>query len=130
MSSWFRSNAVSGADLYLAAKEVCSRLYIALGGSCRDEWSVRPYPGTAALSASNDTYANIRRFTLYMPAIPMDAFISRHEADCIMSYVTHEVTHAVYTDYAAWDRGVALGLSVLVNGLEDIRCEHRLTTDA
>jgi hypothetical protein len=58
--------------------------------------------------------------------MPLDARLSRREADTLIGYVTHELGHALFTDFACYDASVTLGLHNLVNGLEDIRCEAKL----
>jgi hypothetical protein len=122
--SYFKNATVTAAELYAAAREVCSRLYVAHTGRMHDLWTVRPYPGTAAISVVDTGY--MRHITLCMPAIPMDARLSRREADVLMAYVTHELGHALFTDFTTWKAAVSEGLHSLVNGLEDVRIELRL----
>jgi hypothetical protein len=90
----------------------------------QDTWIVRPYPGTAAISVQDTGFSRV--ITLCMPAIPMDARLSRREADVLMAYVTHELGHALFTDFTTWKAAVSEGLHTLVNGLEDVRIELRL----
>jgi hypothetical protein len=123
---YFKSSTVTVAEIYAAAKEVCSRLHVSLGGNVHDVWHVQPFPGTAALARKD--YGHLVRWTLYMPAMPLDARLSRMEADTVMAYVTHELGHAVFTQYEAWDIARAEGLANLVNGLEDVRIELKLCT--
>ena len=44
------SKMIFPMELYTAARETCLRLYIANGGDPRDKWTIRPYPGTAAIA--------------------------------------------------------------------------------
>ena len=37
-------------ELYTAARETCLRLYVANGGAAIDKWTIKPFPGTAAIS--------------------------------------------------------------------------------
>jgi hypothetical protein len=62
-------------ELYHAAKETCVRLYVANGGNPRDKWTIRPYPGTAAIAVQDayDRWGDPRReWTLCMPMMPLD----------------------------------------------------------
>jgi hypothetical protein len=122
--SYFKNATVTGAEIYAAAKEVCSRLYIANGGDASHLWEVFPFPGTAALERTNIGGTVV--WKIFMPAMAMDARLNRAEADTIMAFVTHELGHALFTDYRAWGQAVTAGLHTMVNGLEDYRVERKL----
>ena len=116
---------VTVAEIYHAAKETCSRLYVACGGNPNEAWNVNPHPSTAAIKRNRNAWGH-DSWDLFMPAMPLDARLSRREADTLVGYVTHELGHALFTDFACYDASVTLGLHNLVNGLEDIRCEAKL----
>ena len=121
--SYFKNATVTGADIYQAAREVCSRLYVANGGDPSHQWRVEPHPSTAAIRFEN---WGPTIWVLSMPAIPMDARLTRTEADTLIAYVTHELGHALFTDFTEWKRAVREGVSYMVNALEDVREELKL----
>ena len=54
-------------ELYHAARETCLRLYVANGGDARAKWTIRPYPGTAAIACDEGDAYRPPSFTLCMP---------------------------------------------------------------
>lgn len=124
--SYFKNATVTGAELFQAAREVCSRLYVANGGHPQDAWRIEPHPSTAAIRKEY-TYGGTV-WVLHMPAIPMDARLTRNEADTLLAYVTHELGHALFTDFTEWQRAVREGVHNLTNALEDVREELKLCT--
>jgi hypothetical protein len=65
-------NFVTPMELYHAAREVCLRLYVLNGGDARATWTVKPFPGTAAIVCKFPAYGP-PEFTLGMPAFPIGA---------------------------------------------------------
>lgn len=116
---------VTAAEVYAAALESCSRFYVANGGSPYHQWVVQPYPGTAAIAF--DGYS---QWTLCLPAMPLDARLSRREGELIVAFIVHELGHALYTDFDVFKRACREGLKNLVNALEDIRIERDLIAGA
>src|SRR5262245_53264234 len=113
-------STVTAAEIYAAARETCSRLYVACGGPSHELWTVHPHPHTAAIARDYGGWK------LVMPAMPLDARLTRREADVLIGYVTHELGHALFTDFAVWEDARKEGLHNVVNGLEDIRIESEL----
>lgn len=118
------SQLVTAAEVYAAARETCSRLYVAAGGNPAHTWTVQPYPSTAAIAR------NWRGFDLYMPALPLDARLSRREADLMAAYVVHELMHALETDFGVTSTARSFGCGKLLNAIEDVRIEHKAATCA
>ena len=117
-------------ELYHAAKETCIRLYVANGGNPRDKWSIRPYPGTAAIAShqTTDRWGDLRReWTLCMPMMPLDVRLPRWKSDLIGAYTVHELLHSLWTDWDVVKQTRAAGLHGLCNALEDCRIEARAT---
>ena len=117
-------------ELYHAARETCVRLYVANGGNPKDKWSIRPYPGTAAIASqqTTDRWGDpIREWTLCMPAMPLDVRIARWKCDLIGAYTVHELLHSLWTDWDVVKATRAAGLHGLCNALEDCRIEARAT---
>ena len=122
---------LSPMELYHAAKETCVRLYVANGGDKRDQWEIRPYPGTAAISRRMHDFQNgVSTWTLCMPAFPLEIRLPRWKADLIAAYTVHELLHALWTDWDAVKQSRAERLHSLVNALEDNRIEAKATTSA
>jgi uncharacterized protein with von Willebrand factor type A (vWA) domain len=121
------SKMVLPIELYTAARELCLRLYIANGGNPRDQWEIRPYPGTAAISKRNaqSWEGGVAHWVLCMPALPLDVRLPRWKADLIAAYTVHELLHALWTDWEAVAQSRRDGLHGLVNALEDNRIEAR-----
>ena len=119
--------SVTAAEIYAAAREVCSRLYIANGGSANDSWTIKPFPGTAAIGQETDWNTGGVRWRLHMPAMPLDARLSRREAEVMTAYTVHELGHALFTDFDVAKEARKEGLAHVLNGLEDIRIERDLT---
>lgn len=64
---------------------------------------------------------------MVFPLMPLDAPLTRHEADQLAGYWMHEICHVVFTDSKAWEGACKRGpgFSFLVNALEDIRIEQK-----
>jgi hypothetical protein len=116
---------VTASEVYAAAVESCSRFYVANGGSTLHAWTVQPYPGTAAIS-----FDGWNTWTLCLPAMPLDARLSRREGELIVAFIVHELGHALFTDFDVFKRACREGLKNLVNALEDIRIERDLIAGA
>ena len=117
-------------ELYHAARETCVRLYVANGGDPKDKWTIRPYPGTAAIAShmtSNRCGDPVREWTLCMPMMPLDVRVARWKGDLIGAYTVHELLHALWTDWNVVKATRAAGLHGLCNALEDCRIEARAT---
>jgi len=114
-------------ELYHAARETCVRLYVMNGGDKRDEWTIQPYPGTAAISCWRDPYdvGMPRKWKLCMPAFPLDARLPRWQCDLIGAYTVHELLHALWTDWDVVRQSRNERLHSLVNAIEDNRIEAR-----
>jgi hypothetical protein len=117
-------NFVTPMELYHAAREVCLRLYVLNGGDARATWTVKPFPGTAAIVCKFPAYGP-PEFTLGMPAFPIGARLARWKSDLIGAYTTHELLHALWTDWDAVKQSHVEGLHSLTNALEDNRIEAR-----
>jgi Mg-chelatase subunit ChlD len=113
-------------ELYTAARETCLRLYVANGGSPLDKWTIKPYPGTAAI-AYTPGYAPgyPAKWTLCMPAFPLDVRLPRWKADLVAAYTVHELLHALWTDWNIVAESRARNVHNLVNALEDNRIEAK-----
>lgn len=61
-----------------------------------------------------------------LPTLPVDALLTRTEADQIVGYIAHECCHVLHTARHVWDAAVAAGARVQywVNALEDVRIER------
>ena len=116
---------VTAAEVYAAAVESCSRFYVANGGSTLHVWTVQPYPGTAAIA-----FDGWNTWTLCLPAMPLDARLSRREGELIVAFIVHELGHALFTDFEVFKGACKQGLKNLVNALEDIRIERDLIAGA
>lgn len=123
MSSQF----VTPMELYEASKETCIRLYVANGGSSRDIWHIRPYPGTAAIASQVIEHGK-REWTLCMPAFPLDVRLPRWQADLIGGYTVHELLHALWTDFAVAEQAKREGIHSLLNSVEDNRIEFKASS--
>ena len=67
---------------------------------------------------------------LNMPALDVSGSMTRAQADMMIAYVLHEISHNLYTDSAAWDAALnsvdyydRKPLHHLINALEDVRIE-------
>jgi hypothetical protein len=116
---------VTAAEVYAAAVESCSRFYVANGGDPGHAWTVQPYPGTAAIA-----FNWMSGWTLCLPAMPLDARLSRREGELIVAFIVHELGHALFTDFDVFTGACRQGLKNLVNALEDIRIERDLIAGA
>jgi hypothetical protein len=114
-------------ELYEASKETCIRLYVANGGSSRDIWHIRPYPGTAAIASQVIEHGK-REWTLCMPAFPLDVRLPRWQADLIGGYTVHELLHALWTDFAVAEQAKREGIHSLLNSVEDNRIEFKASS--
>ena len=112
-------------ELYHAARETCLRLYVANGGDARAKWTIRPYPGTAAIACDEGDAWRPPSFTLCMPSFPLDIRLPRWKADLVAAYTVHELLHALWTDWNAVAQSHADGLKGLTNALEDNRIEAK-----
>src|SRR5262245_31104237 len=113
-------STVTAAEIYAADRETCSRLNVACGGPSHALWTHHTHRPTAAIARDDGGCQ------LFMPAMPLDARLTRREADVLIGYVTHELGHALFTDFAVWGDARKEGLHNVVNGLEDIRIESEL----
>ena len=124
---------VTVSQSYLAARETCARLYVATGGNPAHRWTVTPFQGTAAISRTVTPYTNRVTFRLGMPAMPLEARLSRREADLMAAYVVHELGHALFTDFEGPGSMIVAsreGIGRLLNAIEDGRIERKLATTA
>ena len=113
-------------ELYTAARETCLRLYVANGGAAIDNWTIKPFPGTAAISYQAPYAPGYpARWTLCMPAFPLDVRLPRWKADLVAAYTVHELLHALWTDWDVVKQSRMLNVHNLVNALEDNRIEAR-----
>ena len=121
------SKMLSPMELYHAARETCVRLYVMNGGDKRDQWKIQPFPGTAAINCQRDPYdvGAPARWTLCMPAFPLDVRLPRWQCDLIGAYTVHELCHALWTDWEVVRQTHAEGLRSLCNALEDNRIEAK-----
>jgi uncharacterized protein with von Willebrand factor type A (vWA) domain len=119
------SKMVLPMELYHAARETCLRLYVANGGDARAKWSIRPYPGTAAIACDEGNKLRPPKFTLCMPSFPLDMRLPRWKADLVAAYTVHELLHALWTDWNVVAQSRRDGLHGLTNALEDNRIEAR-----
>jgi uncharacterized protein YegL len=119
------SRMVLPMELYHAARETCLRLYVANGGDARAKWTIRPYPGTAAIACNEGNAWQPPSFTLCMPSFPLEIRLPRWKADLVAAYTVHELLHALWTDWNAVDQSRRDGLKGLTNALEDNRIEAR-----
>ena len=124
------SKMLSPMELYHAARETCVRLYVANGGDRRDRWTIKPFPGTAAISKRGDPYGGVSHWTLCMPSFPLDIRLPRWKADLIAAYTVHELLHALWTDWDVVKQSRIEGLHSLCNALEDNRIEAKANTPA
>ena len=125
------SKLLSPMELYHAARETCVRLYVANGGNKRDQWEIRPYPGTAAISRSTIDYTSgVSKWVLCMPSLPLDIRLPRWKADLIGAYTVHELLHALWTDWAIVKQSRIEHLHSLCNALEDNRIEWKANSPA
>lgn len=120
---------VTASQSYLAARETCARLYVATGGNPNHQWTVAPFSGTAAIAFDPGGAYTVPTWRLHMPAMPLDARLTRREADLMAAYVVHELGHALFTQFG---QGVGMeqaskeGIGRLLNAIEDARIERRL----
>ena len=126
------SRMILPMELYTAARETCLRLYVANGGNPRDQWSIQPYPGTAAIARKplNQWEPNASHWVLCMPAMPLDVRLPRWKGDLIAAYTVHELLHALWTNWNAVAQSRAENLGGLVNALEDNRIEGKASRGA
>ena len=115
---------VSPMELYHAARETCLRLYVANGGDKHAKWSIRPYPGTAAIACNRPPYGP-PEFTLCMPAFPLNVRLPRWKADLVAAYTVHELLHSLWTDWDVVRQTSYEGLHGLCNAIEDNRIEAK-----
>ena len=117
-------NMVSPMELYHAARETCLRLYVANGGDKHAKWSIRPYPGTAAIACNFPPYGP-PEFLLCMPSFPLNVRLPRWKADLVAAYTVHELLHSLWTDWDVVRQTRVEGLHGLCNALEDNRIEAK-----
>ena len=111
-------------ELYHAARETCIKLYVANGGRSDAVWTVKPYPGTAAISCYQP-FNDAPHWTLAMPAFPLDVRLARWKCDLVGAYTVHELCHALWTDWESVKRARVEGLHNLQNAIEDCRIEAK-----
>ena len=126
------SKMLSPMELYHAARETCVRLYVANGGNVHDKWTIKPFPGTAAISCRRDPYDRgaPAQWTLCMPSFPLEIRLPRWKADLVGAYTVHELLHALWTDWDVVAQSRREHLHSLVNALEDNRIEWKANTPA
>ena len=78
-----------------------------------------------------DTYAKTASVTwdqygirITMPVRPATSVMTQDEFQDWVAYVLHEMGHPTFTDKAAWQEAIRLGVSRMVNALEDVRMER------
>ena len=123
------SALVTPMELYHAARETCLRLYVANGGDPHAIWTIRPYPGTAAIACHKPSW-DPPRFDLAMPAFPMETRLPRWKAELVTAYTVHELLHALWTDFEVVVQSSRAGLHGLVNAIEDNRIEAKAVRGA
>jgi Mg-chelatase subunit ChlD len=112
-------------ELYHGARETCLRLYVANGGDPRAQWTIRPYPGTAAIACNMRN--GVSHFTLCMPAFPLNVRLPRWKSTLVAAYTVHELLHSLWTDWHVVAQSSREGLHGLTNALEDNRIEAKAT---
>jgi len=71
-------------------------------------------------SVSWDAYG----ITINLPVRTATSRMTQDEFLDWVAYMLHELGHPTHTDQAVWYKAVAMGLSRMVNGLEDVRMEQ------
>jgi Cobalamin biosynthesis protein CobT VWA domain len=115
---------ITPMQLYHAARETCLRLYAANGGDPSAQWSIQPYPGTAAIACRTLSNGKLQ-FDLAMPAFPLNVRLPRWKGDLIAAYTVHELLHALWTDWSVVTVSKRDSLHSLVNAIEDNRIEAK-----